>query len=281
MATATRSSSTQHWENFLNGFESAFNWPKTFILFYSVVFLETYYENHTLLGCTYASLLGYPMYIALLVINGKFYSKVAEKSLQIQNKNQSNASAGDIANAIQSMATTIYTTIFYINCGVFAALLRSIPVVGTLLSLLMNCLIMAYYCFEYRWVYLGWSLEKRLTYIEQHWSFFLGFGVPITVLTFFLSTLRSGALFALFYPSYVIMAFLASPKSMSPTGQPISSTASSNPEWMLPNKIPAFAIVRQLNKLVTLLVKLIGGVRVQSVMSESASTTTPSTKKQQ
>ncbi|CAO3642458.1 unnamed protein product [Cunninghamella blakesleeana] len=243
----------------------------------SVVFLETYYKEHSFLGCSYSSLLGYPMYIALLVINGKFYTKVAEKSLQIQNKNESNASAGSVSNAIQSVANTIYTTIFYVNCGVFAALLRTIPVVGTFLSLFMNCLIMAYYCFEYRWIYLGWSLEQRLLYIEQHWAFFLGFGFPITVITFFLSTLRSGALFALFYPSYVIMAFLATPKSMSPTGQPISSSASSNAEWMLPNKMPAFVIVRQLNKLVNVLVRFIGGVHINSYLDEKP--TAPISKK--
>jgi hypothetical protein len=88
------------------------------------------------------------MYIALLVINGKFYSKVAEKSLQVQNKNAPNASAGSVSNAVQSIAATVYTTIFYINCGVFASLLRSVPVIGVPLSFAMNCLIMSYYCFE-------------------------------------------------------------------------------------------------------------------------------------
>lgn len=38
MATTTRSPASQHWIYFLNGVEQAFNWPKTFILFYSQVF---------------------------------------------------------------------------------------------------------------------------------------------------------------------------------------------------------------------------------------------------
>ncbi|ORZ17282.1 etoposide-induced protein 2.4-domain-containing protein [Absidia repens] len=208
------------------------------------------------------------MYFALLAINGKFYSKVAEKSLQVQNKNASNASAGSVSNAVQSVAATIYTTIFYINCGVFASLLRFIPVIGVALSFAMNCLIMSYYCFEYRWVYLGWSLEQRIAYVEQHWSFFLGFGFPVTLITFFLSTLRSGAVFPLLYPSYVIMAFLANPKSASPSGQPVASSVSSTPEYMLPNKVPVFFVVRKLNKLIITVVRLVGGVRVESIMAE-------------
>ncbi|KAI8089650.1 etoposide-induced protein 2.4-domain-containing protein [Halteromyces radiatus] len=212
------------------------------------------------------------MYFALLVINGKFYSKVAEKSLQVQNKNQPNAAAGNVSNAIQTIAATIYTTIFYINCGVFAAILRSIPVIGVFLSFAMNCLIMSYYCFEYRWVYMGWTLEQRTAYVEQHWSFFLGFGLPATFLTFFLSTLRSAAVFSLFYPSYVIMAFLATPKSTSPSGQPVASSVSSTSEWMLPNRISAFLIVRILNNLVIALVRLVGGVRVEAIMADKKDT---------
>ncbi|KAI8341121.1 etoposide-induced protein 2.4-domain-containing protein [Chlamydoabsidia padenii] len=208
------------------------------------------------------------MYIALLMINGKFYSEIAEKSLQVQNKNSPNASAGNVSNAVQSIAATVYTTIFYINCGVFASLLRSVPMVGVLLSFAMNCLIVSYYCFEYRWVYMGWSLEQRIAYIEQHWSFFLGFGLPATFLTFFLSTLRGGALFPLIYPSYVIMAFMATPKSASPSGQPVASSVSSSSEFMLPNKIPAFFVVRKLNSLVIGLVRLVGGVRVESMMAD-------------
>ncbi|KAI7848029.1 hypothetical protein BDC45DRAFT_524410 [Circinella umbellata] len=78
MATSTQSPLAQHWGYYLNGVEQAFNWPKTFILFYSsstvqkslfkslflngVVFfgglliLETFYNGpeHRLLGCSYA-----------------------------------------------------------------------------------------------------------------------------------------------------------------------------------------------------------------------------------
>lgn len=29
---------------------------------------------------------------------------------------------------------------------------------------------------RYQWVYRGWNIEKRLSYMEKHWSYFLGFG---------------------------------------------------------------------------------------------------------
>lgn len=87
------------------------------------------------------------MYFLLLAINGKFYTPIAEKTFQVQAKN--NPRVKGSTNIVQSMASTIYTVIFYINCSVFAALLRIlVPQIGTALALLMNCAIMAYYSFE-------------------------------------------------------------------------------------------------------------------------------------
>lgn len=40
-----------------------------------------------------------------------------------------------------------------------------------------------------------------MMYAEQHWAYCLGFGLPATAITFFLSTLRAGGVFALLYPS--------------------------------------------------------------------------------
>lgn len=80
----------------------------------------------------------------------------------------------------------------------------------------------SYCCHRYKWMHMGWSLEHRLAHVEKHWAFFFGFGkvithlsfvlgsithyhyttgLPATLLTFFLSTLHAGAVFALIFPS--------------------------------------------------------------------------------
>lgn len=132
-----------------------------------LVILETFYNSpdHRLFGCSYVvrvtyatvskcwlsfdlkSLLGYPAYIILLAFNGKFYSPVAEKAFQVQAAKKKDE-AGNLANAVQSMAAIIYTIIFYINCGVFASLLSTIPHLGPWLAFIANCFFGAYYCFE-------------------------------------------------------------------------------------------------------------------------------------
>jgi hypothetical protein len=44
-----------------------------------------------------------------------------------------------------------------------------IPVIGPFLSFIHLSWLYALYCFEYKWSLHGWSLEKRLAFMEQHW----------------------------------------------------------------------------------------------------------------
>lgn len=67
------------------------------------------------------------------------------------------------------------------------------------------CLLYSLYSFEYKWVQMGWPLHQRLQYLESNWPYFLGFGLPLSVITycpndFFIS----GSVFAIVFPLFII-----------------------------------------------------------------------------
>jgi hypothetical protein len=126
-----------------------------------------------------------------LVFNSKFYLKIAQHDRQFQQQQDYNV----------DIVTTINTIILYSNFALFIAFVRWIPFIGSIISFFIYCIIMSYYCFEYKWINQDWTIEQRMIYAEQHWAYCLGFGLPATIIIYFFSTLKANGVFALIYPS--------------------------------------------------------------------------------
>merc|ERR1711997_763008 len=58
-----------------------------------------------------------------------------------------------------------------------------IGAVSRMMSIFHLCLLNALYSFEYKWYNQGLELHKRLSFIESHWPYFLGFGMPLALIT--------------------------------------------------------------------------------------------------
>lgn len=75
----------------------------------------------------------------------------------------------------------IVQTIFLLQCS----LVRLVPInwLGIVLNYSHMAFLYALYAFEYKWCNMGWKLHTRLSYIENNWPYFFGFGLPLTIFT--------------------------------------------------------------------------------------------------
>lgn len=189
-----------------------------------------------LIGICYVFWL-YPLYIISFVINCIWYNEIAQQAFavlelsdhtyvkekqqqqqQLQQQqpqarrvlkaNQRRASQGNggMESILLSIGEQIYSvimlSIFFIE--VFAV--SFIPYVGNYLNFLLLSWLYAYYCFDYRWGFAQWSLERRLLFFETNWAFFAGFGSPCVLATFFFSQFVSYGVMAILFPLFVLVA---------------------------------------------------------------------------
>ena len=148
-----------------------------------------------------------PIFLLSRVVNIFFFQEIADSSFRGRSQQ-----LRSIPKLFADFFFSLFVQALFL---VQAHLVTYTPIVyfNQLLGHAHLSLLYSLYSFEYKWFNMGWELHKRLHFIESNWPYFIGFGLPLAVLTSLSdSFILNGCIFSLLFPLFIISSNEAKPK---------------------------------------------------------------------
>ncbi|XP_037087160.1 etoposide-induced protein 2.4 homolog [Pollicipes pollicipes] len=163
-----------------------------------------------ILTYTFSALWVLPIFGISKIINCIWFQDIADTAYRTS---QGRASSRlGLSILVADTLFSIFAQALFLIQGMLASLVLPIYGLGDAVCLLHMCLLYALYSFEYKWFNMGWELHKRLTFIETEWPYFLGFGLPLALMTqTFSSYIMNGCVFSLVFPVFILSGNEANP----------------------------------------------------------------------
>lgn len=150
-----------------------------------------------------------PIFLLSKIVSSLWFADIANEAYKVRKGKPSL-----IPNVSKLVADFLFNLVVQAIFLVQSMLVNLLPLpyMGTFLCFLHLCLLYSLYSFEYKWFNMGWELHRRLNYIEINWPYFMGFGLPLTVLTNLSnSIIVSSCIFSIFFPLFILSGNEAKP----------------------------------------------------------------------
>ncbi|KAI0031496.1 etoposide-induced protein 2.4-domain-containing protein, partial [Vararia minispora EC-137] len=202
---------------------------------------------HRNLGLFYQILWITPVVGVSLYLNGAWCTLVAKRVYTLRYGLSSYVAPPSVSTNtyiafLHALATSAYRGAMIITSVALSYALGFIPLAGRPAEFVYFAWVDAFYCFEFVWIARGLSLSKRVRHLEEHWAYYLAFGIPVAAFCMWGSALANAAFFALLFPSYIIMATHARPAPDDPYN-PSDAPSITHPSPYVPIRVPVFAPV--------------------------------------
>lgn len=148
-----------------------------------------------------------PAFIISKFVNSYWFRDIADVVFKKLTKRREALPALPLARSISDVLFSIVMQIFFLIQSTIV-LLIPVPVLSTVFGNMCLCLLYSFYAFEYAWIYANLSVKQRVERIESYWPYYLGFGLPLTMLStrLFDSVIVNECIFSILFPFAIVAA---------------------------------------------------------------------------
>ncbi|XP_054743232.1 etoposide-induced protein 2.4 homolog [Anastrepha obliqua] len=176
--------------------------------------LSLLYGNHTsdlnavwgwvqpILSIVFGMMWILPIFLLSKIVSSLWFTEIANAAYRVRKGPPQ--LIPNISKLIADFLFNLMVQAFFLMQSTFVSFLP-LPYIAKALYFLHLSLLYALYSFEYKWFNMGWELHRRLSYIENNWPYFCGFGIPLTILTNMSSSvIANSCIFSIFFPLFIL-----------------------------------------------------------------------------